>query len=257
MIDAPLAVELTSTELAWMIAPGLATAIGGLFLLVARRPSERALDTLLGFTAGIMLAATFFSLLVPSLERGSLGTVVLGFILGAFVVGLVDYSLPHAHLRFVERRRGRELSPDRHRAGLLLGALTIHNVPEGMAVGVAFAAGGTELGIPIALAIGIQNIPEGFAAAAPLIPAGDSPRRAAVIAAVTGLVEPPAALIAFAAVGAAAALLPGALAFAAGAMLYVIVDELIPESHQRGNERLATAGLVAGFVLMMALDNAL
>jgi ZIP family zinc transporter len=162
--------------------------------------------------------------------------------------------VPHVHLRFFERGHA-DVAAGR-RAVLLLSALTIHNVPEGMAVGVAFAAGGPDLGIPIALAIGIQNVPEGFAAAAPLLAAGSSRRSAIGVAALTGAVEPPSALIAFATFSATAILLPFGLAFAAGAMLYVVVDELVPESHARGNERAASSALLVGFALMLALDNA-
>lgn len=247
---------MSTADLGWMIAPGLATGIGGLFLVVIRRPSGLMMDTMLGFTAGIMLAATFFSLLVPALERGSLVEVIGGFLLGCGALALLDHVVPHAHLRFTEAGQASATSAAQ-RATLLLSALTIHNIPEGMAVGVAFAAGGPELGIPIALAIGIQNVPEGFAAAAPLVPLGVSRGRAVGIAALTGLVEPPAALAAYAAFDVASGLLAGALAFAAGAMLYVVVDELIPEAHGRGYQTAVTAALVSGFVLMMALDNAL
>jgi ZIP family zinc transporter len=129
-------------------------------------------------------------------------------------------------------------------------------LPEGLAVGVAFAAGGPDLGLPLAIAIGIQNIPEGFAAAAPLVGVGSSPRAAAGVAALTGVVEPPAALAAHATFEFTGAVLAIALAFAAGAMLYVIVDELVPESHAHGNERAASLCLLGGFALMMGLDNA-
>jgi ZIP family zinc transporter len=244
--------------LAWIVGSGLATAIGGAGLLLVRRPSARLLDALLGFTAGVMLGATIFSLLVPALERGGAAEVLLGFLAGGAVLAGFDVVIPHAHARFREGRRepAEQLAAER-RATLLLAALTIHNVPEGLAVGVAFAAGGLELGIPIALAIGIQNVPEGFAAAAPLIPAGTSARKAAGVAALTGLVEPPAALAAFAAVELAAVVLPAALGFAAGAMLYVVVDELIPESHAAGHQLDATLALLVGFVVMVALDTAL
>lgn len=250
---------MDSETLAWILASGLATGVGGLGLLVFSRPRPAVLDVLLGFTAGIMLAATVFSLLVPALERGSILEVVVGFALGGTTLAWLDSAVPHIHTRFRERGqpRANEMREAEQRGLLLLSALTIHNVPEGMAVGVAFAAGGTELGIPIALAIGIQNIPEGFAAAAPLIGAGVRRRTAAAVAGLTGVVEPPAALIAFGAFELAGSLLAGGLAFAAGAMLYVVVDELIPESHGGGQERLATAGLLTGFVLMMTLDNAL
>lgn len=246
---------MSAADLGWLIGPGVATGVGGLFLLVVRRPSGRLLDTVLGFTAGVMLAATVFSLLVPALERGSLAEVVGGFLLGCAVLAVLDRVVPHVHLRFFEA--GHAAPAEGKRATLLLSALTIHNVPEGMAVGVAFAAGGPELGIPIALAIGIQNIPEGFAAAAPLLPLGVSTGRTLGIAALTGLVEPPAALAAYAAFDVASVLLAGALAFAAGAMLYVVVDELIPEAHARGYQATATGALVVGFVVMMTLDNAL
>jgi ZIP family zinc transporter len=240
--------------LLWILAAGLATGVGGLALLLVPRPSDYLLDVLLGFTAGIMLAATAFSLLVPALDEGALTEVLAGLLVGGAALLALDAVVPHIHMRFLER--GHEDVRAGHRAVLLLSALTIHNVPEGMAVGLAFAAGGPELGIPIALAIGIQNVPEGFAAAAPLLAAGTPRRRAVGIAALTGAVEPPAALLAFAAVSLAGALLPFGLAFAAGAMLYVVVDELVPESHARGNERAATCAFLAGFALMLMLDNA-
>lgn len=255
---------MDGTTLAWMTGSGLATLVGGAALLAFPRPSPRALDVLLGFTAGVMLAAAIFSLLVPALDRGSPGQVLTGFAIGAAVLALLDFFLPHAHARLQERRHpaaeqvGDAAAVGRvhfdRRALLLVVALTIHNVPEGLSVGVAFAAGDAELGVPVALGIGIQNIPEGFAAAAPLIVAGTRRRTAACVAGLTGLVEPPAALLGFAAVGIAAGLLPLGLGFAAGAMIYVVVDELIPESHAAGRHFEATVALLAGFILMTALD---
>jgi len=240
-----------------IVLPGLATGVGGLGLLVVGRSTERRLDVLLGFTAGIMLAATAFSLLVPALERGGIGEVLVGFGLGAAALAILDAVLPHAHERFRERGSVPPEELDhRRRAALLVSALTIHNIPEGLAVGVAFAAGGSELGVPLAIAIGIQNVPEGFAAAAPLIPGGTTRPRAAGVAFLTGIVEPPAALLAYFAFELASGLLAGGLAFAAGAMLYVIVDELIPESQGHGNERAASVALLSGFALMLTLDNA-
>ena len=250
---------LTAGEIAGCVLPGLATGLGGIGLLVIRgKPSTRTLDGLTGLTAGIMLAASIFSLLIPALDRGSLGGVVTGFLLGVGFLAVLDAFVPHIHGRFAEP--GHEAdprTPARRRAFLMLSALTIHNIPEGMAVGVAFAAGGPELGLPTAIAIGVQNIPEGFAAAAPLLEADVSKRRAIGFAFATGAVEPPAALLAALAAGIAGALLVGGLAFAAGAMIYVVVDELIPEAQSHGNERLATLALVAGFVVMLVLDNAL
>ncbi len=240
------------TVLAGLILPGLATGLGGLGVLAIPRPSDRLLATLLGFTGGIMLAASVFSLLVPALDLGSLVEVVAGFALGAGTIAVFDSVIPHAHARFVERSRSKAGS----RALLLLGALTIHNIPEGLAVGVAFAAGGPDLGLPVAIAIGVQNIPEGFAAAAPLLEAGVARVTVLAIAVATGLVELPAALFGYRVAGISEAALPLGLAFAAGAMVYVVVDELVPESHSRGFERFATFGVIAGFALMMALDNA-
>jgi ZIP family zinc transporter len=240
--------------LLWILAAGVATGVGGLALLLMPRPSDYLLDVLLGFTAGVMLAATAFSLLVPALDEGTLAEVLAGLLAGGIALLLLDVLVPHVHLRFFERGHA-DVAAGR-RAVLLLSALTIHNVPEGMAVGVAFAAGGPDLGIPIAIAIGIQNVPEGFAAAAPLLAAGSSRRSAIGIAALTGAVEPPSALVAFATFSATAIALPFGLAFAAGAMLYVVIDELVPESHARGNERAASGALLVGFALMLALDNA-
>jgi ZIP family zinc transporter len=249
---------LDPQTLFWIVAAGAATGLGAIGLLVLRKPSERLLDTLLGFTAGVMLAATAFSLLVPGLDHGSVAEVLVGFGLGAAFIAVLDRWVPHAHVRFAERSGlAAEDRAARERSILLLAALTIHNIPEGLAVGLAFAAGGADLGVPLALAIGIQNVPEGFAAAAPLAGAGVSRRSAAFIAAATGAVEPPAAFAAFFFFELADALLAAGLGFAAGAMLYVIVDELIPESHGHGHEFDASLALIGGFALMLALDNAL
>lgn len=244
-------------ELLWMLAPAVGTAAGGLAILIGSPGSGRALDLLLGSTAGVMLAASCFSLLVPALERGTLGEVAAGFALGGATMAALDLRIPHAHERFSERGG---LDPGRvgprRRATLLLTALTIHNIPEGLAVGVAFAAGGAGLGVPVALAITIQNVPEGFVAAVPLLDAGVRRTQVAAIGAATGLVEPPAALAGFAALSVAGVLLPAGMAFAAAAMVYVVVDELLPECFARGNERAATLALLAGFLLMLTLDRA-
>lgn len=243
---------MTWTTLAGLLLPGLATGLGGLGVLAVPHPGDRLMAALLGFTGGIMLAASVFSLLVPALEVGSLAEVLAGFAAGAAAIASLDAVIPHAHARFAERSR----STAGPRSLLLLSALTIHNVPEGLAVGVAFAAGGADLGLPVAVAIGVQNVPEGFAAASPLLEVGIARITAVGVAVATGLVEPPAALFGYGAAELSATLLPLGLAFAAGAMIYVVVDELVPESHSRGFERAATFGLVAGFGVMMALDNA-
>jgi ZIP family zinc transporter len=248
--------SLSPTEIAILVLPGLATGLGGLGLLVVRRTTSTLLAALLGLTAGIMLAATFFSLLVPALDRGNLGEVLVGFVLGGAVIAVTDQLLPHMHSRLREGAtpslEEAHITNARRRGVMLLSALTIHNVPEGLAVGVALGAGGPELAVPIAVAIGIQNIPEGFAAAAPLLATGTP--RAAAIGAATGLVEPPAAIAAFLVVSVSSAILPAALAFAAAAMLYVIVDELLPEAAAHKHERLATGGFFIGFIVMMVLD---
>jgi ZIP family zinc transporter len=236
----------------WLVAPGLATGLGALAVLAIREPGDRVLDVLLGVTAGIMLAAAVFSLLVPALDEGTVGEVALGFLAGTAVLAALDAFIPHVHARFSERSQSRQ----ERRATLLLGALTIHNLPEGLAVGIAFAAGGPELGIPIAIAIGLQNVPEGFAASAPLVAGGASLWLAIGLATATGLVEPVAALVGYAIAEFVSSLLPFALAFAGGAMVYVVVDEMLPESRENGNEREATGGVVVGFVVMMLLDNA-
>jgi len=240
-----------------MSCAGLATGLGGAGVLLLRRPSPTLLDGLLGFTGGIMLAALGFSLLVPALEDGSLWQVLLGFALGGAFIAAADRFLPHVHARFSERGRSPLGVRAARRALLLVIAMTIHNFPEGMAVGTAFAAGGSELGLPLAIAIGVQNVPEGFAVAAPLVAAGLSPGRAALVGLASGAVEPFAAFGAYGALDVASGVLPVALAFAAAAMLYVVVDELIPESQARGSERASTLALLVGFALMMALDTAL
>ena len=246
---------MSTAELFWILVPAVGTAVGGVaILVVGGAVSDRLLDGLMGFTAGVMLAATAFSLLVPALDSGPLWQVLAAFVAGGLALMALDALVPHAHERFFERGHAPPAGRASQRAALLLAALVIHNVPEGAAVGTALAAGGTGLGVPFAAASALQNVPEGFAAAAPLL-ATDLPRsRVALVGVATGLVEPPAALLAFWALSLSEVLLPIGLAFAAAAMLYVVVDELLPECYVRGNERLATLAFLAGFVLMMGLD---
>ncbi|MGZ5715787.1 MAG: ZIP family metal transporter [Caldimonas sp.] len=195
---------------------GLATGVGGLGVLLVRRPSQRTLDALLGFTCGVMLAATGFSLLVPALDAGGLGRVLVGFAVGGVIIVALDRWVPHLHARMREGRREPMVeSTQVHRAALLMIAMTIHNFPEGAAVGTAFAAGGTKLGLPIAVAIATQNLPEGFAVAAPLLAAGASRPTAVLLAFASGIVEPVAAFGAFGAFELLLSLLPYGLAFAA------------------------------------------
>lgn len=232
------------------LVAGLATGFGALPVLFTKRVSDRLLDTMLGFAAGVMLAATSFSLLVPSLDLGGPWVTVLGLVLGAVVLHLIDHFIPHFSPAF-----GREGPPSRlSRIWLFILAITIHNFPEGLAVGVSFGSGEVTAGLVIATAIGLQNMPEGLAVALPLLREGYSRRRALSYGTLTGLVEPLGGLLGAAIVVVATPLLPWGLAFAAGAMLFIIADEIIPQSHKKGYEREATFGLIAGFVIMMLLD---
>jgi ZIP family zinc transporter len=230
---------------------GLATGVGGLPALFTTEVSERALDGLLGFAAGVMLAATAFSLIVPAIELGGIWPAVFGILLGGGFLALLDRRLPHMH-----RVAGPEgPSSTLQRVWLLIIAITLHNFPEGLAVGVGF--GGDRLGEAIALmiAIALQNIPEGLAVALPLIRERWPRGKALAYATGSGLAEPIAGLVGVAAVTLMKPLLPWGLAFAAGAMLYVVSDEIIPETHSRGFELEGTWGLIIGFIVMMFLDN--
>jgi ZIP family zinc transporter len=242
------------------LVAGAATGLGALPIFVRKDFSRRTLDLMLGFAAGVMLAASSFSLLVPAFEDASVVatgwigvfTIVgIGFLLGAAFVHLTDKYLPHEHFQKGPEGPSSKLA----RVWLLVIAITIHNFPEGLAVGVSFGGNDVVTGISVAVAIGMQNIPEGLAVAAPLVREGYSRRYAAVLALLTGLVEPIGGLVGVSVVTFALGLLPYGLAFAAGAMIFVVGDEMVPESHADGNERLATWGLIAGFIIMMSLDN--
>jgi len=232
---------------------GAATGLGAIPVLIGGKFSRRTLDIMLGLAAGVMLAASVFSLLVPALAHplGGVWIVSLGFALGGFFVHVADKFLPHEHFE-----AGSEGPPSAmSRIWLFVIAITIHNFPEGLAVGVAFGAEDMGTGIAIAIAIGLQNIPEGLAVAAPLVREGYSKWKAGGIALLTGLVEPIGGLIGVSVVTFAQFLLPYGLAFAAGAMIFVVSDEIVPESHSGGFARVATIGLMVGFILMMVLDN--
>ena len=237
--------------LAASLAAGLATGVGALPIFLTRKVSDKLLDTLLGFSAGIMLAAAFFSLLLPAIGQGGIWSATGGVVIGALVLHLIDRFVPHFH-----PVTGPEGLPSKlPRVWLFVIAITIHNFPEGMAVGVSFGTGDLSAGMVIALAIGLQNMPEGLAVALPLMREGYSRARSFAYATLTGLVEPIGGLLGVALVVIFHPLLPWALAFAGGAMLFVISDEIIPESHRKGFEREATFGLIAGFVVMMILDS--
>ncbi|XES76869.1 MAG: ZIP family metal transporter [Candidatus Bathyarchaeia archaeon] len=232
---------------------GLATGAGALPVLFTKGVSDKLLDVLLGFSAGVMLAATCFSLIVPSLDLGGPLIVVIGIILGALTLHLVDRFVPHFHPIAGPEGPSSHLS----KVWLFALAMTIHNFPEGLAVGVSFGSGDAAAGLVVAMAIGLQNMPEGLAVALPLVREGYSRRKSLWYGTLTGLVEPLGGLLGLALISVFLPILPWGLAFAAGAMLFVVSDEMIPESHRKGFEREATFGLIAGFVLMMFLDCAL
>ncbi|MBS3914240.1 MAG: ZIP family metal transporter [Bacteroidetes bacterium] len=259
----PIIQGLIATIFTWAV-----TAAGAAVVFLFRDLNRRLLDTLLGFTGGVMLAASFWSLLNPALEMAGVTwkagwqwvPVGIGFILGALFIFALDQYLPHLHLNApMEKREG--VKTDWNRTILLILAITLHNIPEGLAVGVAFGAvaeglPGADLGGAIALAIGIgiQDFPEGLAVAVPLRRYGLSRAKAFWWGQLSGVVEPIAGVLGVALVLLAQPLLPYALAFAAGAMIYVVVEEVIPEAQSEKNTDRATLGLIFGFVLMMALD---
>jgi ZIP family zinc transporter len=242
-------------ELFWIgivacLAAGLATGAGALPVVFTKHISDRLLDALLGFSAGVMLAATCFSLIVPALDLTCPLIVAAGIALGALTLHLVDRFVPHFH-----PASGPEGLPSKlPKVWLFVVAITIHNFPEGLAVGMSFGTGDIAAGFAVALAIGLQNMPEGLAVALPLMREGYSRKKSVWYATLTGLVEPLGGLLGLVLVSAFLPMLPWGLAFAAGAMLFVVSDEMIPESHKKGFEREATFGLIAGFVLMMFLD---
>ncbi len=258
---------LTATEailygFAASAAAGLGTGVGALPGLYFRDLPRRTLDGLLGFSAGVMLAATAFSLVMPGIAYGTaiygakvwaLAVMVGGILLGAVFLDQCDEWLPHEH--FFKGHEGP--SSSLRKTWLFVMAIALHNFPEGLAVGVGFG-GGTEAAVrdstSLAIGIGLQNMPEGLAVMLPLMREGYSRGRALWIATATGLVEPVAGLLGAALVSVCAPLLPLGMAFAAGAMLFVISDEIIPETHRGGYERTATFGVMIGFVVMTALD---
>ena len=236
----------------------LFNAVGALLVTVWRRPSQKFLDAALGFAAGIMLTAAFTSLILPGVEYGGILPVLAGIAAGAVGLDLADHVIPHIHLRRrgrgVNRREG--IETDRiHAVWLFIIAITLHNAPEGLAVGVAFGSTDFLEGVQLMLAIGMQNVPEGLAVAVAAMNVGFGAYwYAAFVGVRAGLVEIPMALLGAWAVTVAEPLLPYAMGFAAGAMLYVISDEIVPETHRKGHERLATAGTVLGVMVMLYLD---
>lgn len=241
----------------------IATAVGALPALVLRQVPQKAEDAMLGFAAGMMLAAAAFSLLLPGLEAGEELTgsaasggllVVLGMALGvALMLGLDEFT-PHEHDKTGPCGPGHERCD---RAWLFVFAIALHNLPEGMAVGVSFAQGDLSVGLPLATAIALQDIPEGLAVALTLRAAGFTPGFAVMVAALSGLLEPVGALLGVGLAGGMLVAYPVGLGLAAGAMLFVVSHEVIPETHRNGHQTIATLGLMVGFALMMILDTTL
>ncbi|NWF77172.1 MAG: ZIP family metal transporter [Chloroflexi bacterium] len=260
----PVLQALLATCFTWAM-----TAAGAAVVFTAKDISRRVLDAMLGFAAGVMIAASYWSLLAPAIEMSEGKSIpswlpaVIGFLAGGLFLRVIDKVLPHLHIGFpTEEAEG--VKTAWRRSTLLILAITLHNFPEGLAVGVAFgalAAGlpATTLGAAIALAIGIgiQNFPEGLAVSLPLRREGLSRRKSFWYGQLSGVVEPVAGVVGAATVIVAQPILPYALAFAAGAMIFVVIEELVPEAQRGGNTDLATMGGMVGFAVMMLLDVAL
>lgn len=243
--------------LSWIlisIAAGLATGLGAIPVLLFKKIPDAVHDTLLGFAAGVMLTAASFSLLLPALRLGGLMQTLLGIAAaGIFVFG-VEKLIPHLHPHFGKQPH-KDIGLEK---GLLMAvAVTLHNFPEGLAVGVGLASGTDNLGILLAVAIAAQNIPEGLAVAVPIADSGLSRLSVFGLTLASGLAEPVAAIIGMTLASFSKAILPFGLAFAAGAMIYVVSDQLIPECHSNGNETQATFGVIVGVIAMIALQELL
>ena len=235
---------------------GGATVIGALIGFLFKKLSHKFSDLILSFAAGVMLAAAILGLILPSLEYGGrLGLLyaVLGIFAGAFCLNLIDKLVPHLH-KMVGVDSESHRNANLNKVLLFVTAIAIHNLPEGIAAGVGFGSGEVSQALMIAGGIALQNIPEGMVIIAPMLAAGVSPARTFVCAMLTGLVEVVGTLIGYLAVSVSTAILPFALAFAGGTMLYVVSDEMIPETHAHGNERGATYALLIGFCVMLITD---
>ncbi|NPB04713.1 MAG: ZIP family metal transporter [Thermotogae bacterium] len=230
--------------------------LGALLVLIWRNPSQRFMDGALGFSAGVMIAASFTSLIIPGIEMGGVWPVIIGIVLGAIMMDLTDHLLPHEH--FVMGKEGpvdAEWARKIRGVWLFIIAITLHNMPEGLAVGVTFGSGHYKEALEVMFAIGLQNIPEGLAVSLAAISAGFGNTFYAVYTGIrSGLVEIPLALLGAVAVYYMQTILPYAMGFAAGAMLYVVSDEIIPETHIKGHERVATWGVMIGLIVMLTLD---
>jgi ZIP family zinc transporter len=258
----PVLAALYATLFTWFL-----TALGASFVFFFKTMNRVVLDGMLGFTGGVMVAASFWSLLAPAIEmskgEGFVKVIpsAVGFLLGALFIFALDKTLPHLHINFKETEG---IKSPWQRTTLLVLAITLHNIPEGLAVGVLF--GGVAAGIPeasiagavtLAIGIGIQNFPEGIAVSMPLRRMGMSRTKSFMYGQSSALVEPIAGVLGAVAVMFFIPILPYALAFAAGAMIFVVVEEVIPETQQDKNTDIATLGFIGGFIVMMTLDVAL
>lgn len=258
----PILAALYATLFTWFL-----TALGASLVFFFKTMNRAVLDGMLGFTGGVMIAASYWSLLAPAIEmsEGEGFTKVFpaacGFFLGSLFLFCLDKILPHLHINFKETEG---MKSPWQRTTLLVLAITLHNIPEGLAVGVLF--GGVAAGIPeasiagaltLAIGIGIQNFPEGIAVSMPLRRMGMKRRKSFMYGQASAIVEPIAGVLGAVAVTFFTPILPYALAFAAGAMIFVVVEEVIPESQQDKNTDIATMGLILGFIVMMSLDVAL
>ena len=243
---------------------GLMTAVGAIPIFFLRRVTQSVEDAMMGFGAGVMLSATAFELVLPSVEQaeaqyGGVGMAIVvlavGIALGGGALLALHRLVPHEHF-FIGPQSGADPHKMR-RVWLFILAIALHNLPEGLAVGVGFGGDDLSDGVTLAVGIGLQNMPEGLVVAVALLSLGYSKSAAFGVSLLTGLVQPIGGLLGAGAVSVMAALLPWGLAFAAGAMLFVISHEIIPESHRKGHEAQATVGVLAGFVTLLAIDLAL
>lgn len=231
---------------------GLFTVFGAIpVFFIKKKLSHKNYSSMLGISAGIMLAATIFSLLLPAIEMSSIYIVSLSFFSGALFIEIISRLIPHEH--FFKGKEGPEVNIKR--VFLFMLAITIHNLPEGMSVGTSWAIEDKMKAYSLALGIGFQNIPEGSAIALSMLSLGYSPRYCFLISFLSAMVEPIGGFFAISVVTFFKTMLPFFLAFSAGCMLYVISGEMIPESHERGYGKVATWWLIAGFIVMMILDN--
>jgi zinc transporter, ZIP family len=261
----PVVQALLATLFTWGV-----TALGAATVYLTREFSQRFLDWILGFAAGVMVAASFWSLLAPGIEIAEKQGVppyipaVIGFLAGGAVLRGIDRVLPHLHVG-AERRDAEGVPTTWRRSILLVTAITLHNIPEGLAVGVSFGAVGASISngatfegaVALALGIGLQNFPEGISVSMPLRREGLTRNRCFFYGQLSGMVEPAAGVLGALAVILVEPLLPYALAFAAGAMIFVVAEDVIPEAQRNGNVDLATFGVMIGFAVMMTLDVAL